>query len=141
MLISLTAQITGRDYMATWKEVTTVLINAKTHKAEMVNDSLVKTLIPTSDGRTQLVWIENVKGDAVFSSVVCKIDDVNLVALFKSDVLKTISYGLSSIGEHLVMRHAAPLENMNVNELAQPIVQLAIFGDILEAAITGQDAY
>jgi hypothetical protein len=127
--------------MATWKEVTTVLINAKTHKAEMVNDSLVKTLIPTSDGRTQLVWIENVKGDAVFSSVVCKIDDVNLVALFKSDVLKTISYGLSSIGEHLVMRHAAPLENMNVNELAQPIVQLAIFGDILEAAITGQDAY
>jgi hypothetical protein len=30
---------------------------------------------------------------------------------------------------------------MNVNELAQPIVQLAIFGDILEAAITGQDAY
>jgi hypothetical protein len=141
MLISLTAQIKGRDYMATWKEVTTVLINAKTHKAEMVNDSLVKTLIPTSDGRTQLVWIENVKGDAVFSSVVCKIDDVNLVALFKSDVLKTISYGLSSIGEHLVMRHAAPLENMNVNELAQPIVQLAIFGDILEAAITGQDAY
>ena len=127
--------------MATWKEVTTVLINAKTHKAEMVNDSLVKTLIPTSDGRTQLVWIENVKGDAVFSSVVCKIDDVNLVALFKSDVLETISYGLSSIGEHLVMRHAAPLENMNVNELAQPIVQLAIFGDILEAAITGQDAY
>ncbi len=101
----------------------------------------MKTLIPTSDRRTQLVWNENVKGDAVFSSVVCKIDDVNLVALFKSDVLKTISYGLRSVGEHLVMRHAAPLENLNVNDLAQPIVQLAIFGDILEAAITGQDAY
>ena len=141
MLISLTAQTTGRDYMATWQDVTTVLTNAKTHKAEMVNDSLLKTLIPTSDGRTQLVWVEHVNGDAVFSSVVCKIDDVNLVALFKSDVLKSISYGLSSIGEHLVMRHAAPLENMDVNELAQPIVQLAIFGDILEAAITGQDAY
>ena len=50
-------------------------------------------------------------------------------------------YGLSSIGEHMVVRHVTPLENLNANELAQPLVALAIFGDVLEAAITGKDAY
>jgi hypothetical protein len=127
--------------MATWQEISAVLTSGKAHKGEMVNDSLVKTLIETADGRTQLVWVEHIKGDAVLSSVVCKIDDVNLVALFKSDVLKKISYGVGSIGEHLAIKHVAPIENMNANELAQPLIELAFLGDLLEAAITGGDAY
>ena len=127
--------------MATWQEISAILTSGKSHKGEMVNDSLVKTLIETTDGRTQLVWVEHIKGNAVLSSVVCKIDDVNLIALFKSDVLKTISYGLGSVQEYHALKHVAPLENMNANELAQPLIELAYFGDILEAAITGGDAY
>jgi hypothetical protein len=107
----------------------------------MVNDSLVKTLIPTTDGRTQLVWVAHVNGNAILSSVVCKIDEVNLAALFKSDILNKVSYGLGNIGEHLTIKHVAPLENLNANELAEPLISLAYFGDILEAAITGGDAY
>jgi hypothetical protein len=61
--------------------------------------------------------------------------------LFTGDILNKIMYGLSSIGEHMVVRHVTPLENLNANELAQPLVALAIFGDVLEAAITGKDAY
>jgi hypothetical protein len=39
------------------------------------------------------------------------------------------------------MRHVSPLENLDLNELAQPIVQLAFFGDVLEEIITGKDYY
>ena len=127
--------------MATWQEVSAILTSGKVHPGEMVNDSLVKTLIPTTDGRSQLVWVEHVNGNAILSSVVCKIDQVNLVALFKSDILLKVGYGLGSIGEHLTIKHVAPLENLNANELAQPLISLAYFGDILEAAITGGDAY
>ena len=127
--------------MATWQEVSTVLTSGIAFKGEMVNDSLVKTLLEMKDGRSQLVWVEHIGGNVVLSSVVCKIDEVNLTALFTGDILNNIVYGLSSIGEHLVVRDVAPLENLDANELAQPLVALAVFGDILEAAITGKDTY
>ena len=131
----------GENYMATWQEVSTVLTSGIAFKGEMVNDSLVKTLLEMKDGRSQLVWVGHIGGNVVLSSVVCKIDEVNLTALFTGDILNNIVYGLSSIGEHLVVRDVTPLENLNANELAQPLVALAVFGDILEAAITGKDTY
>jgi hypothetical protein len=141
MLISMITQPQGENYMATWQEVSTVLTSGIAFKGEMVNDSLVKTLLEMKDGRSQLVWVGHIGGNVVLSSVVCKIDEVNLTALFTGDILNNIVYGLSSIGEHLVVRDVTPLENLNANELAQPLVALAVFGDILEAAITGKDTY
>jgi len=127
--------------MATWQEVSTVLTSGIAFKGEMVNDSLVKTLLEMKDGRSQLVWIGHIGENVVLSSVVCKVAEVNLTALFTGDILNKVAYGLSSIGEHLVVRHVTPLENLNANELAQPLIALAVFGDILEAAITGKDTY
>jgi hypothetical protein len=127
--------------MATWQEVSAVLTSGIAFKGEMVNDSLVKTLLQMEDGRSQLVWVGHIGENVVMSSVVCEIKEVNLNALFTGDILNKIMYGLSSIGEHMVVRHVTPLENLNANELAQPLVALAIFGDVLEAAITGKDAY
>ena len=127
--------------MATWQEVSTVLTSGVAFTGEMVNDSLVKTLLEMKDGRSQLVWIGHIGDNVVLSSVVCKVAEVNLAALFTGDLLNKVVYGLSSIGEHLVVRHVTPLENLNANELAQPLIALAVFGDILEAAITGKDTY
>ena len=127
--------------MATWQEVSAVLTSGIAFKGEMVNDSLVKALLQMEDGRSQLVWVGHIGENVVMSSVVCEIKEVNLNALFTGDILNKIMYGLSSIGEHMVVRHVTPLENLNANELAQPLVALAIFGDVLEAAITGKDAY
>ena len=127
--------------MATWQEVSTVLTSGIAFKGEMVNDSLVKTLLEIKGGRSQLVFVGHIGENVVLSSVVCKIEEVNLTALFTGDILNQVVYGLSSIGEHMVVRHVTPLENLNANELAQPLVALAVFGDILEAAIPGKDTY
>lgn len=127
--------------MATWQEVSTILTSGKVHPGEMVNDSLLKTQIPTKDGRSQMVMVLHSGDNIIFSSAVCKIEEVNLVALFKEDILNKVMYGLSSVGDYLVMRHVTPLENLDLNELAQPLVQLAFFGDILEEIITGKDYY
>ena len=127
--------------MATWQEVSAVLTSGKVHPGEMVIESLVKTLLEIKGGRSQLVFVGHIGENVVLSSVVCKIEEVNLTALFTGDILNQVVYGLSSIGEHMVVRHVTPLENLNANELAQPLVALAVFGDILEAAITGKDTY
>ncbi len=127
--------------MATWQQVSTILTSGKVHPGEMVNDSLLKTLIPTKDGRSQMVMVLHSGDNIIFSSAVCKIEEVNLVALFKEDILNKVMYGLSSVGDYLVMRHVTPLENLDLNELAQPLVQLAYFGDVLEEIITGKDYY
>ena len=127
--------------MATWKDVSAVLTSGVAFKGEMVNDSLVKTLLEIEGGRSQLVFVGHIGDNVVMSSVVCEIKEVNLTALFTGDILNKVVYGLSSIGEHLVVRHVTPLENLNANELAQPLVALALFGDILESAITGKDKY
>ena len=127
--------------MATWQEVSTNLTSGKVHPGEMVNDSLLKTQIPTKDGRSQMVMVLHSGDNIIFSSAVCKIEEVNLVALFKEDILNKVMYGLSSVGDYLVKRHVTPLENLDLNELAQPLVQLAFFGDILEEIITGKDYY
>ena len=127
--------------MATWQQVSTILTSGKVHPGEMVNDSLLKTLIPTKDCRIQMVMVLHSGDNIIFSSAVCKIEEVNLVALFKEDILNKVMYGLSSVGDYLVMRHVTPLENLDLNELAQPLVQLAYFGDVLEEIITGKDYY
>ena len=125
--------------MATWKDVSAVLTSGIAFKGEMVNDSLVKTLLEIEGGRSQLVFVGHIGENVVMSSVVCEIKEVNLAALFTGDILNKVVYGLSSIGEHLVVRHVTPLENLNANELAQPLVALALLGDILESALTGKD--
>jgi hypothetical protein len=127
--------------MATWQDVSTVLTSGIAFKGEMVNDSLVKTLLEIEGGRSQLVFVGHIGENVVMSSVVCEIKEVNLSALFTGDILNKVMYGLSSIGEHLVVRHVTPLSTLDANELAQPLVALALFGDILESAITGKDKY
>lgn len=127
--------------MATWQEISSALINQDSFKSEKVNDSLIKALINTADGRDHLVFIGNQKDDVVFTAVVCKIGDVNLDALFKSEALINFNYGLGSTGEFLVVKHVAPIADMNLNELLQPLVNLAFHGDLLEKVITGGDAF
>jgi hypothetical protein len=127
--------------MATWQDVSAVLTSGIAFKGEMVNDSLVKTELQIDGGRSQLVFVGHIGDNVVMSSVVCEIKEVNLAALFTGEILNKVMYGLSSIGEHLVVRHVTPLATLDANELAQPLVALALFGDILESAITGKDKY
>jgi hypothetical protein len=127
--------------MATWQEVSSTLIHQDSFKTEKVSDSLIKALIDTGEGRNHLVFIGHQGDDVALTAVVCKLGDVNIDALFKSEALINFSYGLGSTGEFLVVKHVAPLADMNLTELLKPLVNLAYHGDILEKAITGGDAY
>lgn len=127
--------------MATWQDVVTTLTNQNSFKTEKVDDTLIKALIDTEDGRNHIVFIGSQGDDVALTAVVCKLDAVNIEALFKSEVLVNFSYGLGSTGEYLVVKHVAPLADMNLKELLSPLVNLAFHGDLLEKVITGGDAF
>jgi hypothetical protein len=107
----------------------------------MVSDSLVKVLMDTDNGRNHLVWVGHQDEDITFTSVVCKLEDVNLDALFKSEAFIKFNYGVGSTGEYFVLKHVAPMADMDGTELLKPLVSLALLGDLLESAITGGDAF
>lgn len=127
--------------MATWNDIRNVLTNNNSFQAEMQNETLVKALLKTDNGRDHIVWIGLQDDELVLSAITCKLSEVNFEALFNSDILKNLKYGLSAVGEYLCVRHVALLEDMNATELIKPIVALAVFGDFLEMKIVGGDAY
>lgn len=127
--------------MATWNEISGALTNNNSFRAEMQNDSLVKALLKTENGRDHIVWVGHRDDEIVLSALICKLDEVKLDALFGSDLISEITYGFSAVGEYLCIRHVALLADMDATELIKPLVALAYIGDMLEKAIVGGDNY
>jgi hypothetical protein len=128
--------------VALWSQVSTLLASTTDFsRGELVNDALIKTLVATKNGRTQIVWVEHREDNLIFSSVVCKLEQVNLPALFGSKLMGTLTYGFGAVDDYLVLRHVASLKNLDINELAEPLMALAYLADTLEEAIVGGDAY
>ena len=45
------------------------------------------------------------------------------------------------MGEHVVLRHSLPLENLDINEFVDPLALVAGVADELEEKFTGGDGY
>ena len=53
----------------------------------------------------------------------------------------TIACGAAIMGEHLVVRHSLPLENLDINEFVDPLTLIAGTADNLESEFWGGDDY
>ena len=67
--------------------------------------------------------------------------DVNLHLVLESIGNTTIACGAAIMGEHVVLRHALPLENLDINEFVDPLALIAGAADNLEAEFWGGDNY
>jgi hypothetical protein len=126
--------------MASWSKVSQLILNSKNYQSAEVSPTLIKVEIETEGGRSQIVFVGQVDDKVIFSSLVCKLDSVNLDSLFATDALQNLPYGVSAVGEYLSIKHSQTLETIDAQELAEPIVALGFMADAFEKAITGKDA-
>ncbi len=125
--------------MASWREVLNILQNSELFGSALISPDLVKVEVPTQDSRTQLVYIGQVDDKVVFTSPICSLDSINLDALFASDALQSVAYGVAPVGDFLAFKHSQLLDTMDAAELADPIARLAITADVFEKVLTGKD--
>jgi hypothetical protein len=67
--------------------------------------------------------------------------DVDLHALLTAIGHTTIACGAAIMGEHVVLRHSLPLENLDINEFVDPLTLIAGAADNLESEFFGGDDY
>lgn len=67
--------------------------------------------------------------------------DCDLHRLLETIGHTTISGGAAIMGEHIVIRHSLPLENLDINEFTEPLSLIAGTADNLESEFFGGDNY
>jgi hypothetical protein len=66
---------------------------------------------------------------------------VDLHTLLEAIGNTTVSGGAAIMGEHIVIRHSLPLENLDINEFTDPLTLIAGAADELESEFFGGDEY
>lgn len=125
--------------MATWAQVT-LLLHTMYDVLTDTPDS-VQIQVPTGEGRSQLVTVRHVEDGAgwvVLDSPVARLADVDVVrALTLAEDLPC--GGLTKRLEFLTVTHAAPLETLDVQDLARPLEVVVRAADRLERHLVGVD--
>ncbi|ONI86488.1 hypothetical protein ALI144C_11325 [Actinosynnema sp. ALI-1.44] len=67
--------------------------------------------------------------------------DCDLHRLLETIGHTTVSGGAAIMGEHIVIRHSLPLENLDINEFTDPLALIAGAADELESEFFGGDYY
>ncbi|SMD17881.1 type III secretion system chaperone family protein [Kibdelosporangium aridum] len=67
--------------------------------------------------------------------------NVDLYALLDAIGHTTVSGGAAIMGDHIVIRHSLPLENLDINEFTDPLTLIAGAADELESEFFGGDEY
>jgi hypothetical protein len=67
--------------------------------------------------------------------------DVDLRRLLEAIGDSTMAGGAVVMGEHVVLRHSLPLENLDINEFVDPLTLIAGTADNLESEFWGGDDY
>lgn len=127
--------------MTTWNEVKTYV--HQNYKVEDVHEGLMKLLFEVSLGRSQLVFIEHAHNDSGADwikvvSPIGKLDSVNVVEAAKY-VAKTIVGGILVEGDLVCVTNAMPLQNLDANELDEPMRRVTMIADDIEKLLTGTD--
>jgi hypothetical protein len=74
------------------------------------------------------------------SSPFAKLENVNVSAVLTA-AGNLVCGGVGLVGEHLVLKHAAPLANLDINELVRPMTLILHSADQLERQFAGGDEY
>lgn len=127
--------------MATWELVREMLLGIPSFDFRNESENVVSVPIPTEGGRDQRVYVCN-EGDWVsIISAICKLESVDLNAMFAAPFMRDIPFGFGVMTEHLAVRHIQLLESLDVQEVTVPIIRLAHLADSLERELTGNDTY
>ncbi|MFC0545460.1 hypothetical protein [Kutzneria chonburiensis] len=130
--------------MATWGDLV-AFVRSEYQVVDLTADE-VSIHVEFDDERSQVIWLSHEvldgKEDWVQIASPCGLAaKVDLAALLKEVGHTTVVGGVAIIGEHVVLRHALPLENLDINEFVDPLTLLAGTVDTLEEQFSGGDSF
>lgn len=131
--------------MATWDELVE-FIQGEYRVVSKTHDEIRVEFEWEDEDRTQVMIIVREELDRRYEWVqiltpMGLAKDVNLHLVLESIGNTTIACGAAIMGEHVVLRHALPLENLDINEFVDPLALIAGAADNLEAEFWGGDNY
>lgn len=134
--------------MATWNQLRQYL--QETYKHEPFGDQGgLRMVFDMGEGRSQVIVIEPQRlmgGDEEWAVIESPIGDMRQIDLSRAleEMGTKVCGGLAVAGnapDLLVMRHAVPLANLDMNELERPIGLLLHSADALERELVGEDRF
>lgn len=130
--------------MATWGDLVEFI--REEYRVVHQEQDEIRIEVRFEDRRTQVVILAREvldrKDEWVQIASVCGLaSDVNLTDLLIEIGNTTVVCGAVIMGEHVVLRHALPLENLQINEFIDPLAFVAGTADYLEEKFFGGDGY
>ena len=130
--------------MATFESVRNYLQN--NYRTEDLQSGALKLIFDLDEGRSQVVivgWGGESPEDATwcdFHSPIGDFADVNLRAAVEATP-RWVAGGISSWGGVATLRVSVPLENLDRNEIEDPLRVVCLAGDQMERQLTGKDTF
>jgi hypothetical protein len=130
--------------MATWYEVVDYVRSH--YKIADESSNKVKLLFNTEGLRSQLVFLwRNALLDGEeewlqIESPFAQLGSANLQQVLE-EVGNVVCGGAALNGNHLTIRHAVPLANVDINEFERPLILVTATADRLEKQLVGGDKY
>lgn len=130
--------------VATWANVKDYLVS--TYQCEPFQTDGLKMTFNVDDDRSQVILVQWAGQDAEtaawveFQTPIGPLGSIDLTAA----LVRTGSFvlgGLSIMDGIVTVRACMPLENLDRNEIEDPLHLLLSIGDTLERELTGQDVY
>jgi hypothetical protein len=131
--------------MATWDDLVQ-FVRTEYRVVSMTPDEIRVELEWEDEDRSQVMIIAREVLDRKFEWVqiltpIGLAKDVDLFRLLEAIGHTTIACGAAVMGDHVVLRHSLPLENLDINEFVDPLTLIAGAADNLESEFFGGDAY
>ncbi|CAM4177638.1 hypothetical protein KIPE111705_43820 [Kibdelosporangium persicum] len=132
--------------MATWNELAEYVRTEYEIVAETPGEIRLLYTFDEDSDRTQVMIVAREELDRKYEWVQIATPlglarDVDLHALLEAIGHTTVSGGAAIMGDHIVLRHSLPLENLDINEFTDPLTLIAGAADELESEFFGGDDY
>ncbi len=132
--------------MATWNELATYVRAEYEVLSEKPGEIRLLYTFDEDSDRTQVMIVAREELDRRYEWVQIATPlgvarNVDLHALLEAIGNTTVSGGAAIMGDHIVLRHSLPLENLDINEFTDPLTLIAGAADELESEFFGGDEY
>jgi hypothetical protein len=120
--------------MATWLEVESYLTS--NYVTEKLDLNCLKFVFELGDGRSQMIFVAGLGLDGPDDPVVFFASPFATTSMLSPqqvvDLMRESAIGIGEWHECYVVKHLAPLENLDANELEWPLAYVTRMADMLE---------
>lgn len=126
--------------MATWNEVRGYLESIG--MTQQTANTWTGT-VNLSDGRSHTVWVSEIDVDGVESDTLLLHAPFATTSQMSTEEAlaqtRNLPYGLGKIDQIFTLKNPVLIQDVDANEVLQPVITMALFADAIEKSIHGED--